>query len=171
MDSGTFSHVTGQKATLELLEDPHDDYNITTADGNSHSIDGIENVNVSSNDGPRIKLQNVLYVPSLHQNLMSVGSLTDTGLSMHFTNKNCFVMDKSPSILAIGKRDHSNGLYSFSQHSSDISINSVSNSSITELWHIRFGHLYYDGFIHLLDTIDSKVYLTFPMHSIYAKLA
>ena len=101
------------------------------------------NVNVSFNDGPRIKLQNILYVPFLRQNL-----ITDTRLSMHFTKKK-FVIDKSPSISAIGIRDHSNGLYSFSQHSSGISINFVSNSSITELWHKCFGPLYYDGLIHL----------------------
>ena len=189
MDSGASSHITCQKASLELLTDPHPDYNVTTTDGNPYSVDRIGNANVLSDEGPGIKLQNVLYVPSLRRNLMSVKSLTDTGLFVYFTNKNCLFhkqelfisqtrivsssLDNLPSLLAIGQCDHSNGLYRFLQHSPKISINNVSTSSITELWHKRFGHLYYDGLIHLSRYKRLKVlpYLPYVRHVCEACLA
>jgi transposase InsO family protein len=102
-------------------------------------------------------LKCVLYVPTLARNLISVGSLTDDGNLVLFTNKQCMIMrnDASHTLLATGSRDMRNGLYRDGPTSKvNLSLFQSTNDSSMKpadirLWHLRYGHLYYAGLYHL----------------------
>jgi len=66
-------------------------------------------------DVGEMKVTNVLYSPSIKQNLLSMGSLANTGKVIVFTNTNVYMLDNlvRRNILARGHRDPNNGLYYF----------------------------------------------------------
>lgn len=163
MDSGTSRHVTGEKNHLVSVTSPVGKRTVTTADGERHAVGGSGDVNVKSDCG-EIKMTNVMYVPSLKRNLISVGSLTDKGHVIVFTNRKCLVLDndRNKQIVAQGVRHKGNGLYQLgvsSRKPNFIEANSVeiptdeANSSAhvkeIKLWHKRYGHLHYKGLTHL----------------------
>ena len=151
MDSEATSHVTSQKTSLELLHKGHPNFNISIANGPTHQVSRIGSGTIASSSG-EIKLPHVLYVPALRCNLISVGSLVDQGNAIIFTKSQCLILDNITykRILAIGTRNSTNGLYHFQHQINFSEVNSISNTkSSVELWHKRFGHLHYNGLIHL----------------------
>ena len=82
MDFRALSHVTGQRASLELFHNEHSNYNISIADKASQPISRIGSTNVSSNSG-KIELPQVLYIPTLCSNLISIESLPNNRHEIH----------------------------------------------------------------------------------------
>lgn len=50
-------------------------------------------------------LSNVLYVPSLKNNLLSINKISDLGFSINFTREKCVILDKEMKLIAMGTRD------------------------------------------------------------------
>jgi hypothetical protein len=149
MDSGASRHVTGHRGSLDFVDhSSQHETNIQTADGGNHSIKGKGSIKLTTNEGA-IKLTDVLYVPSLQRNLISVGALTDTGNALLFNKTIVWVLNnlQERRIVAIGRRDKSNGLYRMEKK--DLDVNSVTSASNTELWHRRYGHIHFRGLSHL----------------------
>ncbi|KAL2933389.1 Retrovirus-related Pol polyprotein from transposon RE1 [Bienertia sinuspersici] len=87
----------------------------------------------------RLTLKNVLYVPDLHCNLISVSQLIDTSTCLvHFTNTLCAIQDQHSRML-IGTGERRGGLYYF-HHVPAINVVSTSSTTEFELWHRRLGH-------------------------------
>ena len=163
MDSGASRHVTGERNHLVSVTPPVGKKTVTTTDGERHAAGGSGDVNVKSDCG-EIKMTNVMYVPSLKRNLVSVGSLADKEHVIVFTNRKCLVLDnaRNKQVVAQGVRHRGNGLYQLgvsSRKPSFMEANSVetttdeANSSVPveeiKLWHKRYGHLHYKGLSHL----------------------
>jgi len=66
-----------------------------------------------SNNGDAKHIDDVLYVPNITNNLLSVGTIVDKGCLVIFHANKCWVLNaKQPSkVLAMGTRNTSNGLY------------------------------------------------------------
>lgn len=94
---------------------------VTTADGKSHRVDAIGSSSVSTSFGS-INLSNILYVPALHRNLISVDAL-----NRHRTYKKCLVFDNgsNKTVIAVGNWDSSNRLYIFCNKQMEALINTV----------------------------------------------
>jgi hypothetical protein len=154
LDSGASSHITSQHAILELIDNNYIGQSVSTADGVFHKISGIGSTSVNSGSGS-INLKQVLYVPSLTRNLISIGSLTDDGRMVLFTRKQCLILQDDPTqnILAVGDRDFRNRLYKFGPQlqANQLITNrsSMDASSEIHLWHRRYGHLHYARLYHL----------------------
>jgi hypothetical protein len=151
MDSGASRHVTGERNHLDSVTSPVGRKTVTTADGECHAVGGTGDVNVKSDCG-EIKMTNVMYVPSLKRNLVSMGSLADKGHVIMFTNSKCLVLDnvRNKHVVAQGVRHKGNGLYQLgisSRKPSPLEANSIetptdeANSVVTaeeiKLWHKR----------------------------------
>ena len=74
-------------------------------------INGISSTSINSGSSS-INLKQALYVPSLARNLISVGSLTDDGHMVLFTQKQCLILqdDSFQNNLTVGETDFQNGL-------------------------------------------------------------
>lgn len=120
------------------------------SNGNHHCGSQVEAVGSSTvkTAWGEIKLGNILYVPTLKCSLLLVGSLTEQGHIIVFTDSQCIILNnhKEQTILAIGKRDLSNGLYRFTNKS--LEADRSFNGDI-HLWHNRYGHLHYARLQHL----------------------
>jgi hypothetical protein len=145
LDSGASGHIVADSQKLDSQPSSSGVYiqEIKTGGGESHSMKGTSTSTMRTNSG-EIKLTNVKYVPNMKKNLISVGSITDTGHNVVFSDLHCWILDKfnHDHIIAIGHRDMHNGLYYFEEtfqaHSVEFKDNDI-------LWHRRFGYLSYAG--------------------------
>ena len=91
-----------------------------------------------------LKLQNVLYVPELKKNLVSVGSMVlnsnEDKAVVHFDDEKC-VVSKGGKDYTIG-HFIGNKLYQLNNRREYAS---VARTPSAELWHQRLGHLNYDS--------------------------
>ena len=65
---------------------------IKVANGVKTEVEAIRELPLELNDGFVLKLTDVLYVPSLRRNLISVSCLNDDGFDCHFGNGQCKIM-------------------------------------------------------------------------------
>lgn len=169
LDSGARSHFSNSKQSLSNFAATTTSANVTTAGGAQLPVTGKGKVKFPGNKA----MSNVLYVPSIQKNLLSVGQLADQGHNVLFTSRHCYVMDNVDpvKIFLRGSRDNSR-LYKLDsgtplQHTLPISSSkssfllhpavsansetpsSVDNPSIgrdgdkIDLWHRRLGHINY----------------------------
>ncbi|KAL2901568.1 Retrovirus-related Pol polyprotein from transposon RE1 [Bienertia sinuspersici] len=134
LDTGATNHITNN---YQLLFDttPVSHWPVGLPNGQHAMATLIGSVSLS----PRLILKNVLYVPELHCNLISVSKLIDTSnCFVQFTNDLCAIQDLHSRML-IGTGERRDGLYYFHHESA---INVVSTTPVTEfeLWHRRLGH-------------------------------
>nr|GMC97570.1 retrovirus-related Pol polyprotein from transposon TNT 1-94 [Ipomoea batatas]GMC97572.1 retrovirus-related Pol polyprotein from transposon TNT 1-94 [Ipomoea batatas] len=86
----------------------------------------------------RLKMHNVLYVPELNCNLISVSQLIDdSNCIAQFTKDLCVIQDRTSRML-IGAGERRNGLYYFRKIPS-IRVSKVDSGGSLELWHKFLG--------------------------------
>jgi hypothetical protein len=65
---------------------------IRVANGVEAEVEAIGDLSLELKDGFVLKLSDVLYVPSLRRNLISVSRLDDDGYDCHFGNGQCKIL-------------------------------------------------------------------------------
>ncbi|KAL2903587.1 Retrovirus-related Pol polyprotein from transposon RE1, partial [Bienertia sinuspersici] len=150
IDSGATDHMC---CDLNMLND----HQILTGDKNYKRVPDGRKVPVTHIGKVQLNsyvvLENVLYVPDFHYNLISVNKLCkDMGCQLIFTHDTCLI--QVPSLkerkLVLGKLQ--GGLYNFGTDkdsdgsrvdSASLQCNSAVNSTLNnaKLWHLRMGHV------------------------------
>nr|GMC53063.1 Retrovirus-related Pol polyprotein from transposon TNT 1-94 [Ipomoea batatas] len=134
IDTGASRHVTGDSTWMTNAKDifhchvglPNGEIVVATQEGSVRLTD-------------KITLNQVLYVPSLSCNLISVSQLNDDmQSSVHFNSYMCAIQDQSREMIGTGVRR--DGLYYFKGTDSvqHLTVNGVTTSF--DLWHQRMGH-------------------------------
>ncbi|UYV69226.1 hypothetical protein LAZ67_6002891 [Cordylochernes scorpioides] len=127
IDSGATHHVCNKREWFTnfqgITSDP-----ILTASGTTRA-EGCGDIKFKAYVGKHhvdLKLCNVLYVPNVRRNLLSVSSMENKGKIVNFANRRAQVFDSENRIVAIAHDE--NGLY-----------------VMKELWHKRFCHVNNDA--------------------------
>ncbi|KAL3687453.1 hypothetical protein R1sor_013762 [Riccia sorocarpa] len=163
-DSGASRHVTGSAAHLENLALVTDLISVQLAGGQSHQVEASGTVKFYSEGEIKAQISDVFYVPGLHNNLLSVGQLTDRGYLVVFDQKKCVVLkqEPKPQLVAKGVRRR-NGMYQLDvDNLRTVPINSAVTTKrptedklqLVRLWHCRPGHLGFQD-LHQLSIQDS----------------
>jgi hypothetical protein len=84
IDSGASSHMTGVREHLTDLRDTEVRMEIALGDDTLVRVVGIGTVTFQRDSMPPISFRDVLYVPGLKKNLISVSTLQDRGLEVTF---------------------------------------------------------------------------------------
>ena len=75
-------------------------------DGRSLSVEGVGSIQLklqlSSGNTTNCVVKNVLFVPKLTCNLLSVGKLAESGRVVKFTENNCKILNKQNTLVAVG---------------------------------------------------------------------
>lgn len=141
IDSGATSHMTNNRAafkSLVLKKLP----DVTLANGRGTKAFGIGTVITKCLDGnnkeTNVELRDVLYVPDLTNNLLSVKKLTEKGLTVQFKDSGCKIIKGD---LIVARASLISGMYVF-RATSKAFVASGSSHSINcqHTWHRRFGH-------------------------------
>lgn len=147
MDSRATDHMTHSHNVFSTYSPCPSNRKVTTANGSSITVAGLGNVKIS----PFVTLRNVLHVPKLFTNLISIQKLTqDLCCNVIFHNNYCVFQDKG-SGRTIGRARERNGLYHLetpsqlnmikgSPPSSFIAESVLSNKEKNFLHHCRLGH-------------------------------
>lgn len=133
IDSGASQHMVGSSNDLTNLV-PIKPHGITV---------GGQNVVYASHKGTlelgKLKLRDVLYVPKLGFNLLSVDKLGQAGFKTHFEDDSCVVVDPTGSDIL---RVKGNGLYEIKASTASTSLVARNHSADTLLYlHRSLGHL------------------------------
>ena len=142
VDSGATCHMCNNRkmfANFRSFTRPQD---VTL--GNGHVLEGtgegIVQVKLKLPNGKtrRCNLRNVLFVPKLAYNLLSVSKAAEAGRTTQFDENGCQILSSDMSVIAVAKRV--GNLY-YLECQENKSLTTTTMQSKERLWHRRFGHL------------------------------
>jgi len=152
IDSGATRHMTCNKSKLQDLQLFDQPAPVTVGDNHVINALGIGNASFYVNGGNRVaqlQVKNVLYVPDLALNLISVRKMTEHGAVVHFSKERCTIEVGGFSFDAA---EHGS-LYILQEYARPNNCAMVAAKFCTQsvkLWHQRLGHLGYANLFKLV---------------------
>ena len=146
MDSGATKHMTSHRTAFDTYEviSPR---NVRLSDGSAAEAIGMGSIVVGvemRGKATTIRITDVLHVPKLQANLLSVSKLLSKDLKVRFDVNECIVRGANGEVVAIARREGNLYLMTFKElhgaHSTNLE-NSRAGGDSVELWHHRLGHL------------------------------
>jgi hypothetical protein len=134
--------MTGYKEILSDFETKSFVENVEIGDDKCYKIEGVGSISFRLESGASLHVAEVLYVPGLKKNLLSIATLEDKGYWVIFKDMKALQWDKgshSSTTEPIGTC--SGGLYVVLGQSVQGLTHDATSSN--ELWHIRPRHLHY----------------------------
>lgn len=138
--------MTSEIATFKKLDKSYNS-RVKIGSGEFLEVKGKGEISVETPAGTKL-ISEVLYVPDIDQNLLSVGQMLEKQYSLLFKNKTCTIMDPAGNeLMQVKMKDRS-----FSLRWNKLNAHAFS-SSVDEstLWHRRFGHFNFDALKHMYD--------------------
>jgi hypothetical protein len=115
-------------------------HRVELGDKNSYAVKGIGKASIKLESGNNVHLSNVLYVPGLKNNLVSISCLEDKGDRIAFVDGKVLIWSKYSKIeddRVIGIRERR--LYKLLGQDAQALVHDALNPS--ELWNKRYSHL------------------------------
>jgi hypothetical protein len=144
IDSGASRHMMGDQARLSNLNEKKTSYKVELGDKSTYPVEGFGQASVKLKSGNHVHLSNVLYVPGLEKNLVSISCLEDKGNIIAFVDGKVLSWHKNSSIenaRVIGSRE--GNLYRLLEQNEEALVHDEVNPN--ELWHRRYTHINYQA--------------------------
>jgi predicted aspartyl protease len=155
IDSGCTNHMTYDKELFKELRSSETS-KVRIGNGQNIAVKGKGTIAIVSCSGTKL-ISDVLYVPEIDQNLLSVGQLIEKGFKVHFEDKHCLIKDASgQEMFKVKMRGKSFTLNPLEEKQTAFTV----KESVTEIWHKRLGHYHHQGLL-LLQT--KKLVRDLPM--------
>lgn len=138
LDSGASCHMTPNKNwLLDLKKSPISE--IVAANNDKMPVNGTGSVKLRLNEN-EIEVKEVLHVPNLTTNLLSVAKIVQNGNTVIFDKSGCKILNNRSELIAESKP--SAGVYKFSSKIESCFLASAPSSKLVT-WHRRLGHINY----------------------------
>ena len=98
IDSGASKHITCQRDILSFLSENKFSQKVTLGDDYQYPIKGVGESNYKLNSGTPMKMKDVLYVPGLTKNLLSISALEKKGFRVAFIDGEVLMWAKGETI-------------------------------------------------------------------------
>lgn len=145
MDSGCSNYMTRKKDGFVQIDESTKSY-VLSGDDKPIEAKGMGTIVVKTKQGKPKHLNDILYVPGLAHNFLSVGKLIEKGYLIVSKNKKCIIYDKDDHNKIISKTNMlQNRIFSFNLPSEVSTTLNVSYDDISWLWNIRYRHLSMNG--------------------------
>ena len=145
VDSGASNHMTHHKNWFNELHVPKQPGYVETGDDTIHPIEHVGNVPLALHDSKSKYMADVLHVPTITKNLVSVGQMVEQGLQVKFNSDGCFVEDPNNKykMVAKGKRIGRMFTLNVKTPAGSNMLYTQKNAVITDIdiWHKRIGHV------------------------------
>jgi hypothetical protein len=154
IDSGSSKHMTCQRDILSCLTKNKFPQKITLGDDYQYPIKGVGESNYKLDSGTPMKMKDVLYVPDLTKNLLSIPALEKKGFKVSFIDGEVIMWPKGKTMeeeIVIGKEE--GGLYKLKGHSEAALTHSIENPC--ELWHRILAHINYKALPYVSKTFTN----------------
>ena len=155
IDSGATVHVANSLQGISMSQTlPRGGRRIKVANGEEAEVEAIAEFYLKLNNGFVLHLKDVLYVPSLQRNLISVSKLDDDLITCHFRDGKCEIHFNKECV-GLAFRQDKLYLLSLSENVNIVSSKNDNSSSCgngtkkrkridaisSKLWHCRLGHI------------------------------
>jgi hypothetical protein len=146
--------MTGQRNILSCISEKKFSQKVTLGDDYQYPIKGVGvgESNHKLNSGNSLKMKDVLYVPGLKKNLLSISILEKKGFRVAFIDGEVLMWAKGETLneaIIIGSEE--NGLYKLKGHSDATMTHAIENSC--ELWHRRLAHINYKALPYICKAV------------------
>lgn len=143
LDSGCSNSMTHDRSKLVSYRPEKRSMKISVANGEKLLVKGRGNAEPQVGENEKLILENVLHVPDLSMNLISVSDLTKKNCSINFDKEGCTIQNKNRIIASCQEVD---GIYELTEKKNNVVNVTLSNQNgqnvnITNIWHKRLGHL------------------------------
>ncbi|WVY93645.1 hypothetical protein V8G54_032733 [Vigna mungo] len=141
VDSGCSNHMTYNKSWLTNLDESKKS-KVRVADNSTLKVEGIGNVQIKRKNGMHATLENLLLVPKMKCNLISVGQLTENGYTIIMgSNAQMEVFDQGKNLIlnCVRSRNRTFQVY-LDVIETWKCLHSVKEDESWR-WNLRFGHL------------------------------
>jgi len=138
VDSGCTNHMTHDQELFREL-DKSQVSKVRIDNGDLITVEGKGTIAIESSAYTKL-IYDVLYVPEIHQNLLSVGQLIEKGFKVIFENKHPLIKDvddKEIFNIKMRGKSFSFDLLEEEQTTYPFTVNN------TEVWHKRLGHFHH----------------------------
>ncbi|WVZ02011.1 hypothetical protein V8G54_022817 [Vigna mungo] len=143
LDSACSNHMTGNRSWLIDL-DTSVKSSVCFVDDSVIRAEGSGKVLITRKDGKPVYMHNVLYVPTMRSNLLSLGQLLEKGYTMSLQKRNIEIDHQG----AIAR----NRTFKVNLNAVEIQCLAAEGANEKEwLWHYRFGHLNFRSLCQLRD--------------------
>jgi transposase InsO family protein len=108
IDSGASRHMKGDQARLSDLNERKTSYKVELGDKSTYPVEGFGQASIKLESSNHVHLRNVLYVPGLEKNLVSISCLEDKGNRIAFIDEKVLSWHKDSNIedvRVIGRRE------------------------------------------------------------------
>nr|CCA21616.1 putative polyprotein [Albugo laibachii Nc14] len=137
------SHMCCQKSDFQSLRNLDAPVNISIANGSSVQAVAIGTIPITLNNGEKVTIHDVLYVPELDRRLLSVPALVSRGLKITFGEHWCDIISGTKRIIRVKRRKNMYLLEGVDRKlQSTASVASLRGRTLDwDLWHARLGHV------------------------------
>jgi putative component of toxin-antitoxin plasmid stabilization module len=145
IDSEASSHMTNFQEYFSDLRDSEVRIEISLGDDRVVRVARVGTLAFQRDGMPPISFTDVLYVPGMKKNLISVSTLQDRGLEVTFRGSEVLIHPRGSSLASgqvIGVREGKLFRFLF-QPLHALAANSDSSRQLCELWHRRMAHLHH----------------------------
>lgn len=158
VDSGAPCHMTKHEEWLqEVMTSPTKMIKVANDDILHVKSCGQISLEVIDEKGQRNKVlcKNVLYVPELATNVLSVSQIIKTGGQVKFNGEGCVILNKLNTVVATASLV--NNMYRLSTAEADACISDIDKQD-AYVWHQRMGHLNFPDLEKLNDCTEGAVF-------------
>jgi hypothetical protein len=153
IDSGSSRHMTGDQARLSNLNESKTSYKVELGDKSTYPVEGFGQASIKLESANHVHLSNVLYVPGLEKNLVSISCLEDKGNRIAFMDGKGLSWHKNSNVedvRVIGSRERN--LYRLLEQNVEALVHDEVNPN--ELWHRRYAHINYQALPFLRKMVE-----------------
>jgi hypothetical protein len=141
VDSRASVHMTCNKLWYTNFKETHNGASIYLGDDRAHQIKGYRDIPVTLLNGTVRHIRNVVYVPGIKKNLISVSTITDQNLKVEFFKNYCIVKDLLDQYRTVAMGVRAGGLYKLDVTSKEHHALTSATMPTESLWHQRYGHI------------------------------
>ncbi|GMF31059.1 unnamed protein product [Phytophthora lilii] len=141
LDSGASSHMSGDQVDFDDFRELTEPIDITVANGQRLRAAGVGSVKLIMEDGVKVTLTDVLFVPHLDRKLMSISALTARGVGVHFEADTAVLSFRGRSIARIPRIGKLFALEAKLALVEEANQAVVSQEHGSDAWHARLGHV------------------------------
>lgn len=151
IDSGASAHMT-----------PHDDMlfnkkqppvkEITTASNTRIQVSSIGDCNMKF-EGKKVHVSNILHVPGITANLLSVSKMVEQGNTVIFNSEGCTIYNECHKVVAHSKSV--DGTYKLYETTETCMLSTIEDDAL--IWHRRLGHTNYRSMCKMRDGTVSGI--------------
>ncbi|KAL4379963.1 hypothetical protein GQ457_02G041430 [Hibiscus cannabinus] len=144
IDSGCTNHMTHDKELFKDLKST-ESKKVKIGNGEHIAVKGKGTVAITSRSGTKF-ISDVLYVPGIDQNLLSVGQLVENGFKVKFMEKTCVIENATgQKMFEVEMKGRSFSLNPMQEEQSTF----LAKESTIMMWHKRLGHYHHQGIVKM----------------------